>query len=200
MKKLFVIGVALILAGGLYAQGSVGLKGGLNYGSFDSGVEGEDAYTGLGYHFGLEAGYMPMPSIGVDIGGFYYIGKWSTTVDDVDVEMTINSIYIPLSLRYVFAAAPTVNPYVKLGGAVMMESSGETTTGEEDPVDIPDEFIETDFFILGGFGVDIGATPTISVRPELVFQYNITGDRDDTTDQDESAYDFLFSLGFYYAF
>jgi len=200
MKKLFVIGVTLVLAGGLYGQGSVGLRGGLNYGIFNPDVEGVDNFTGIGYNVGLEAGFKPMPSIGIDVGVAYYIGKYSTTIDDTDFEMTINSIYIPLAFRYIFGAAPTMNPYVKLGGAAMMQNSGETTTGEEDPVDIPDDDLETDFYILGGFGVDIGATPTISVRPELVFQYNLTADDDDTEDASESGYDILFSLGFYYAF
>lgn len=199
MKKLFVIGVALVLAGGLYAQGYVGLKGGVNYGSWNPDVEDVDSYTGLGYHVGLEAGYMPMPMVGIDIGGFYYIGKWSTTVDDVDMDMTINSIYIPLSLKYIFTAAPTVNPFVKVGGAMMMQNSGTVTIDEEE-FDIDDEDLETDFYVLGGLGVDVSVSPMISVRPEATFQYNLSADDEDTEDASESAYDFLFSLGFFYAF
>ncbi len=200
MKKLFVIGVALVLAGGLYAQGYVGLKGGVNYGSWNPDVEGMDAMTGLGYHFGLEAGYMPMPMVAVDIGGFYYIGKWSTTVDDVDYETTVNSIYIPLSVKYIFTAAPTVNPFVKAGAAIMMQNSGETKIGEEDAVDIPDEDLETDWYVFGGVGVDVNVAEAISVRPDITFQYNLTADIEATEDASESAYDFLFSLGFYYWF
>lgn len=199
MKKLLVIGVALVLAGGLYAQGYVGLKGGLNYGSWNPDVADMDAWTGLGYHFGLEAGYMPMPMVAVDIGGFYYIGKWSTTVDDVETDMTINSIYIPLSVKYIFTAAPTVNPFVKAGAGMMMQNSG-TVSEDGEETDIDDEDLETDWYVFGGLGVDVSVAQSISVRPDITFQYNLTADDDETEEASESMYDFLFSLGFYYSF
>jgi hypothetical protein len=200
MKKILVIAVSLVFAGGLFAQGYVGLKGGVNYDTWNPDVEGVDNYTGLGYNIGLELGYKVMPMLAIDVGGAYYIAKYGTSEDDVDITVTINGIYIPLALRYSFMASPMVNPYVKVGGAVMMEQNGESKVGEEDAEDIVDDFLETDFFVLGGLGVDVAATPMISIRPDVTFQYNLTGDRDISDDASETAYHILFTVGFYYAF
>ncbi len=196
MKKLFAVAIALVLAGGLYAQMMpyVGVNVGANYGMFSSGVEGADDLSGLGFNFGLGFGIMPMPSLGIDLGASYFITNYS----DTDYESTINSFYIPLAFRYVFMAAPTMSPYVKVGGAMMMQNSGTVTINDEES-DIDDEDLGTDFFVLGGLGLDFMAMPTFSVRPDVAFQYNLTAD-DDETDDSESAYDILFTLGFFYHF
>jgi hypothetical protein len=197
MKKLFAVAIVLVLASGLYAQMNIsaGVNVGANYGMFS---EGEEDLSGLGFNFGVGFGIMPMPSLGIDLGASYFITNYS----DTDYETTINSFYIPLAFRYVFTAAPTMSPYVKVGGAMMMQNSGTVTIGEEES-DIDDDLLETDFYVLGGLGLDFMAMPTFSVRPDIAFQYNLTAGVDEDDDEDEdspSAYDILFTVGFFYHF
>ncbi len=197
MKKLFAVAIVLVLASGLYAQMKpyAGVQGGINYGIWNPDMEGVDNYTGLGFNFGVGFGVMPMPMLGIDVGASYFIANYS----DTDEELTINGFYIPLSFRYVFMAAPTMSPYVKAGGAMMMQNSG-TYTEDTVETDIPDDELDTDFYVLGGLGLDVMAMEAVSIRPDVTFQYNLTADDDETEDASETAYDILFTVGFFYHF
>jgi len=201
MKKLFAVAIVLVLASGLYAQmmPHAGVKGGVNYGVLNPDIEGMDNWTGLGYNFGIEVGMKPMPMLALDLGFAYYIAKYSITEDEIETEATINSFYIPFDLRYMFMATPMMSPYVKAGAAMMMQQSGDVTVDDTE-FEIPDEDLETDFYVLGGLGLDIMAMPTFSVRPDITFQYNLTADDDETEDASESGYDILFTVGFFYHF
>ncbi len=196
VKKLLALLLVLGFTGALYGQLTpcVGAKVGVNYDVFSTGVEGADSWSGLGYNFGLELGLHVMPMLGIDIGGSYFISNYSYSIDTVDYESSINSIYIPLALRYHFGAAPMVHPYVRFGGAAMIQMSGDV-----DGTDIPDDELGTDFYILGGLGLDWKAMPTFSIRPDITFQYNLTANDSDTPDS-ESGYDILFDVGFFYWF
>ncbi len=200
MKKLLGVVMVLAIASGLYGQMAmnVGAKGGVNYDIMSSDVEGADDLSGLGYNFGIGFGIMPMPMLAIDLDAAYFIAKYK----DTDYEMTINGFYFPLSLRYMFMSTPTMSPYVKAGAAMVMQQSG-TYTEEGDTVetDIPDDLLETDFYILGGLGVDVVVAPSISIRPDAVFQYNLTAGVDEDDGEDSiSAYDIVFTVGFYYHF
>lgn len=202
MKKLFAVAIVLVLASGLYAQmmPHAGVKGGVNYGVYNPDIEGIDNWTGLGYNFGIEVGMKPMPMLALDLGFSYFITKYSNTIADEDIDKTINSFYIPFDLRYMFMATPMMSPYVKAGAAMMMQQSGTDKTDDTE-TDIPDDQLETDFYVLGGLGLDIMAMPTFSIRPDVTFQYNLTaGYGDEETEASESGYDILFTVGFFYHF
>ncbi len=198
MNKLLAFMIAAAMAGGLYGQvyTTIGLKGGINYDIFKTDEEGTETETGLGYNVGLEMGYHPLTKLGIDIGVFYFITKYGAQIDGVDYSTTFKNIYVPASLRFLLTRSQNVISYMRLGAAAMFQTSGATKVNEE-KTDIPDDDLETDWYVLGGLCVDIKTAPDIFIRPEIAVQYNLTAD-DDATHAKEHSGDLLLSLGFYH--
>ena len=205
MKALIAVAVLVLSFGLVFGQGfSIGANVGGSYNTANSGIEGDEAISGLGFGGGLAADLDFMPMLGAEIDIQYAMYKYSSSyefgTDTYDVTSTMNNIVVPVLLKYKMAM-PTVSPYFVLGpsliygltGSVSMSGAGVDTT-----MDIESEDLETDFGIQVGAGANLGMMAPMTISPYVRFQYNLTADDPDTEDNSESAYDILFGVNFMY--
>lgn len=196
MRVLLTITVLLLACGLVSGQGiSIGANLGGSYNTANSGVEGVDAATGLGFGGGLAFDFDFM-MFGAEIDVMYSMYKYGNTINNVDYTTTINNLVVPVLFKYKMAM-PTVSPYFVLGPSLIYGMSG-TAEANGTSADIDSEDLETDFGIQVGAGANLGMVPTIGISPYARFQYNLTADDPDTENNSESAYDILFGIIFSY--
>jgi hypothetical protein len=195
MKIVLAFGVILLSFGLVFGQGlSIGANLGGSYNTMNSGVEGEDAVSGIGFGGGLALD-LDLMMFGAELDVMYSMYKYSTTVNNVDHSTTINNLVVPLLFKYKMAM-PVVSPYFVLGPSLIYGMSG---TYEQDgtSTDIDSDDLETDIGIQVGVGANMGMMLPMNISPYVRFQYNLTAN-DPDTDNSESAYDILFGVNFMY--
>ena len=200
MKGLLAVTILLLATSLAFGQGfGIGANVGGNYNTFSSGVEGAETQSGLGFGGGLVGVMNFMPNMGVEVDIQYAMYKYGVTIGEVEYSTTINNLVIPILFRYTMPM-PTMSPYFVAGPSMIYGLSGSMSTSGgviDTTMDIESEYLETDFGIQVGAGVDFNMMPQWTLSPYARFQYNLTAN-DADTDASESMYDILFGVNFVY--
>ncbi len=205
MRVLLTITVSLLACGLVFGQGfSIGANVGGGYHTLNLDEPDMDNMTGIGFGGGivLELDLLPMIGAEVDVQYAMYNYSWSGDIDGAegDISIKTNNLVVPVLFKYKMAM-PTVSPYFAVGPSLIKNLSGSISmsSAEVDTTwDIDSEDLETDFGLQVGVGANIGMMPGMGISPYVRFQYNLTGDMEDTNTEKESMYDILFGVNFMY--
>jgi len=121
-RKIWLVGLFMVVAISAHAQLDWGIKAGLNLSTFSGfkapAPEVEQSMT-YGFHAGLAVQYMFTPQVGIESGLFYTVlgSKITGTVPVQKGVCTFNPSYIqlPVSLLYKFKLADDLYLYPSLG-------------------------------------------------------------------------------------
>jgi hypothetical protein len=204
MKGILLVTVLIFTFGIASGQGfSIGANIGGGYHSLNPDEQEIDNMSGIGYGGGVVLELDMLPTIGAEVDVQYaiYNYKWSGEIDNAQGDITLksNNLVVPVLLKYKMAI-PTFSPYFVLGPSLIKNLSGSVTmsSAEVDTTwDVDSEDLETDFGIQVGAGANLGMMQAIGISPYVRFQYNLTGDMEDTNEK-ESMYDILFGVNFMY--
>lgn len=184
----------------------LGTKLGLNYSSF-SPDDGTGTLSGIGFHFGLGAGFDIANTIMIDLTPQIRTTSFSRTDDTWIGPLTTKFSYLNFTIPFVVSLKANISgtaPYIgagvagnfQLSGTVRIESNGSAL---ED--DIASEDLEQDFFFVGVLGAAMSFTK-VRVAPEISFNYNLTPDIPDSDNPGQSVegdnIDLHFSIGIYF--
>ncbi len=196
MKGLITVAILLLSFGLVFGQGfSLGANLGGSYNMSNSGIEGDESQSGLGFGGGLAVDMDFMPMIGGELDIVYSMYKYSGTYGNTEYTSTYNSLVIPFLLKYKMPM-PTISPYFVLGPSLIYALSASWESDGQSG-DVPDSLLETDFGIQVGAGANLGMMAPMTISPYVRFQYNLTAN-DPDTDNSESAYDILFGVNLMY--
>jgi len=196
MKGIFAVIILLLCSSLVFGQGlSIGANLGANYNMTNSGIEGDESASGLGFGGGLAADFDFMPMIGAELDIVYSMYKYGSTYNDIEYTSTCNNLVVPFLLKYKMRI-PIVSPYFVLGPSLIYALSASWEGGGQSG-DVPDSLVETDFGIQVGAGANLGMMAPMTISPYVRFQYNLTAN-DPDTDNSESAYDILFGVNLMY--
>ena len=219
MKRIVrvAIAVAALLAWGaaqVSAQGfGIGVRGGLNYSNLSEGAldTGQEQGWQTGFHAGLALTSDVHDYFGVEVDALYSTKGVKVTEDLGGGSMLTGSlvpayIQIPVIARFRMPLGG-VTPRLLAGGAVAFEISckakadvdGTTVIDNldcDDPSIGADERKGTEWSLLGGVGVEIGAGPAM-VFLDAMYNLGITN-LDATGIDDVKSKSWMFSVGVVY--
>ncbi len=163
MRKISLIVVLISITGIAYSQGfGVGLKGGLNFPTFDAlgvqdGINVSDTKNSSGYHIGAFA-RIRVAKIGIQPEVLYSFQQ--IEFDQIDVTQTFNVeqklsyLTVPVMLKWFMIAGINLQVGPQFGFALSGKRTddilGATTT-----TDFKDEINSTDISLALGAGIDL---------------------------------------------
>jgi hypothetical protein len=159
MKKISLLMLTFFLAFASFAQDAkFGLKGGLNVATL-SNSQGTDFNTKLGFHAGLLAHIHLSPSLALQPEITYSSQGAKYTASDVEHELGLNYINIPLQLQYMFDNGFRIQTGPQLG---ILASVNDKLNDVETGNFTSDDFKSIDFawsaglgyLTYSGFGID----------------------------------------------
>ena len=159
MKKISLLMFAFFLVFASYAQSAkFGLKAGLNAATL-SNNQGVDFNTKLGFHAGLLAHIHLAPSWALQPEVVYSSQGAKYTINDVEHELGLNYINIPLQVQYMFNNGFRVQTGPQLGILASVKDkmndveTGNFTSDDFKPIDIAWS-AGLGYLTYSGFGID----------------------------------------------
>jgi len=175
----------------------VGVKAGLNH--CVRKANGFQSHTGKGFHAGIDIGFDLFPCFAIDItpqikSSHYKSPMWPGT----DYEYM--NVYIPTVVSLKLLSAPSLSPYLGIGGAVNFQLSGKMINRDDgNNGEQKIEALENDVYFVAVCGIE-AKLARLRISPELSFNYNLTPDYPGSEELSISHYDVHFSVGLCYSF
>lgn len=205
-RKIIVIGVLLFISTLSADRLRIGLKGGLNHQTFDSGEWNVKPGSGLGFHGGLSFEVYLTPSIlpvQFGIEGELLNQRanynWETPFNKTYMGKRLNNLVIPFLMKVRVGIPMLPDLETGLGLSLVRNLSGQWgLKGETGEIwlDMEEKDLQTDlgFQFKGEIGIKVA--PLLKVTPGFVYQKNLTQD-DPNTDNKEKESAGFFCCGIY---
>ncbi len=208
MKNRIFIGVILTIftVGVIQAETiRVGLLGGLNNQSYDSGQLNVRPGTGFSFHGGMNVEFFFTPGclpaqLGVELElirqNAHY--NWDTPFQGLYAALVLNNTVIPLMPKLRIGIIPKTDFEFGLGLSLIRNTSGywrlsSSAGGLDVPINSND--LETDLGFVLKADVGYKIAPMLLIVPNLRYQLNLTSDDPDTQTLTEKEHALFFGVG-----
>lgn len=183
-RTLFALLTGIVLLGATTpAQAQLGVAAGLNFESTDdiSPNSSTTLESSTGYHLGVvyNLGFGP-----VDVRpGFFYrqLGQNYEFPDDIsEANANVAAWEVPVDLRVTVLPLPLVKPYLLAGPKASFYQS--------DLDELDDDLNDVSYSIAIGVGADISLGSSITLQPELRYDYGATDYIDDSIEIGDATF------------
>ncbi|HPE55880.1 MAG TPA: porin family protein [Bacteroidales bacterium] len=194
MKKMIVFAMAFLFASITFGQLSLGIKGGVNMNTLSTDLSDYEKAAKTGFlagafvRIGDKWHLQPEAYFTAKKGELTYDVDYGTgSVSNINQEITLNSLDIPVLIGYKLIDPPTMNVRLQAGPVASIVTSKKfdlmvDKKSVETPDDMPDNFKDLNWGLQFGAGVDF-LFLTVDVRYELGLS-NIYNKPDDAADSD----------------
>ncbi|MCB2222052.1 MAG: PorT family protein [Bacteroidetes bacterium] len=194
MKKIIVLSLFFVFATISFGQIGLGIKAGVNMNSLSTDLSDYEKAAKTGFQAGafLRIGdkwhLQPEAYFTAKTGEFSYdFDAGSTTLTNVNQEITLNSIDVPVLIGYKLIDPPTLNVRLQAGPVASIVTSKKfdimvDKQTVDTPDDYPDNFKDLNWGLQVGAGVDF-LMLTVDVRYEIGLS-NIYEKPEGATDSD----------------
>lgn len=194
MKKIIVFAVAFLFAAVTFGQLSLGIKGGVNMNTLSTDLDDYEKAAQAGFQAGafVRIGdkwhLQPEAYFTAKKGELTYdIDYGNGTVSNINQEMTLSSIDVPVLIGYKIIDPPTLNVRLQAGPVASIVTSKKfDLMVDKQAIDTPDEFPDNykdlNWGLQFGAGVDF-LFLTVDLRYELGLS-NVYDKPEDAVDTD----------------
>jgi hypothetical protein len=205
MKHRYAAGSIIILLtlGGLNADTvRVGLLGGLNYQSYDSGQLNVQPGSGFGLHGGMNVEFFLSPGclpaqLGLELELLRQNARynWDTPFQGLYSALVLNNIVIPLMPKIRIGIIPKTDFEFGMGLSLIRNTSGYWRLSSSGDVPISTSDLQTDIGFQLKADVGYKLAPMLLIVPSLRYQINLTANDPDTPNQTEKEHALFIALG-----